>query len=59
MVPIFFKRITLFLLLTTSLLTVNAQSQEDFNTRLSDVYTNAADKKMEKIIVLILLKKNS
>ena len=45
MVPIFFKRITLFLLLTTSLLTVNAQSQEDFNTRLSDVYTNAADKK--------------
>jgi CHAT domain-containing protein len=40
-----FKRIFLTGLLVTTVLLSNAQTQEDFNSKLSDVYANAADKK--------------
>ena len=40
-----FKRIVLTCFLVAGILTTSAQTQEDFNTKLSDVYTNTADKK--------------
>jgi len=39
------KQLILSILLVAASLTINGQTQEDFNTKLSDVYTNAADKK--------------
>jgi len=40
-----FRQLILGILLLAASLTINGQTQEDFNTKLSDVYTNAADKK--------------
>jgi len=40
-----FRLLILGILLLAASLTINGQTQEDFNTKLSDVYTNAADKK--------------
>ncbi|MDZ4806666.1 MAG: CHAT domain-containing protein [Bacteroidota bacterium] len=45
-----FRRIVFTCFITTGILTANAQTQEDFNTKLSDVYTNAADKKKALVI---------
>jgi len=45
MLRIFFNLIVLICLLAVSGSAGYAQTQEDFNTKLSDVYTNAADKK--------------
>lgn len=46
MIISFLKRFLLIcLLLVTAILNTHAQTQEDFNSKLSDVYANAADKK--------------
>ena len=45
MLSIIFKRIIVCCILIPAILAANAQTQEDFNNKLSDVYTNAADKK--------------
>ncbi len=39
------KRIALCCILITTIYSATAQTQEDFDTKLSDIYTNAADKK--------------
>ncbi len=44
------KRIVFTCFITAGIPTANAQTQEDFNTRLSDVYINAADKKKALVI---------
>jgi len=50
MLSLFFKRIVLSCVLAAIVFIANAQTQEDFNTKLSDVYTNAADKKKALVI---------
>ncbi len=50
MLSIIFKQILLTFFLTTIVLSVTAQKQEDFDTKLSEVYANAADKKKALVI---------
>ncbi len=45
MLSIMLKRLSFYCILSGLLVHTAAQTQEDFTTRLSDVYTNAADKK--------------
>ncbi|MDZ4796071.1 MAG: CHAT domain-containing protein [Bacteroidota bacterium] len=45
-----FQRLSFTCFLSISLFCVQAQTQEDFNTKLSDVYTNTADKKKALVI---------
>ena len=50
MLHVIFKQLFFTCLLTLLFVAARAQTQEDFNTKLSDIYTNAADKKKALLI---------